>query len=120
MPFARTVRGRERQRARARGPRGRPRPLPLGRCPERAAVARARVEQQLAVVADRPATPARDAAMARATAAADDHIARLQDLETRLPETAQPGIERAIDAQQRVHGPAVPSGSPSRPDAGPG
>jgi len=88
------------------------------------AAALARVETQSDIVARLEATPARDAALSRAAASAEDHIARLRTLETRLPEAAQPGIERAIDAQQRISGPASPeppggSGSPSRPGAAP-
>jgi hypothetical protein len=89
------------------------------------AAALARVEAQLAVVAQQRATPARDAAMVRATATAEDHIARLSALGATLPATAVPGIERAIDAQQRIHGedraPQTPgtTASPTRPGTAP-
>jgi uncharacterized protein DUF5667 len=80
----------------------------------------ARVERQLAVVAGQASTPARDAAVARATAAAEDHIARLRALEGTLPAAAQAGIERAIDAQERIHGNDRGPASPQAPTASPG
>ncbi len=96
------------------------------------AAALARMERQLEIVTlGRPST-ARDAAIARATAASDEHIARLRTLEEKLPSAAQPGLERAIDAQQRIRGsdrgpasPRTPNGSgepaaTSRPGASPG
>lgn len=93
------------------------------------AAALARVERQLSIVVQQRSTPARDAALARATVAAEDHIARLRTLEGALPPTAQPGIERAIDVQLRLHsaerGPLSPqtpgsSESPARPGTVPG
>lgn len=94
------------------------------------AAALARVETQLSVVAREAPTAARDAAVARATAAAADHVARLRALEATLPAAAQPGIQRAIDAQQRIEdrgagGPQQPgspneSANPSRPGSVPG
>jgi hypothetical protein len=74
----------------------------------------ARVDGTLSSVLTAPATPARDAAIGRASAASAEHIAMLQTLAARLPAAAQPGIQRAIEAQQAVHG---KSGSaPGRPD----
>ncbi len=94
------------------------------------AAALARVETQLSVVARKAPTVASDAAVARATAAAADHVARLRALEATLPAAAQPGIQRAIDAQQRIEdrgagGPQQPgspneSANPSRPGSVPG
>ena len=63
-----------------------------------------RVDDVLTRVATLPETSQRDAALARASAASTDHLARLQALATRLPEAAQRGIQRAIEVQQRVHG----------------
>ena len=68
------------------------------------AASAARVDDVLTRVASLPETSQRDAALARASAASTDHLARLQALATRLPEAAQRGIERAIEVQQRVHG----------------
>lgn len=96
------------------------------------AAALARVERQLEIVTLVRPSAARDAAIARATAASAEHIARLRTLEEKLPSVAQPGLERAIDAQERIHGsdrgpasPETPSGSSepaatSRPGARPG
>lgn len=72
-----------------------------------------RVSAALATVLAQPRTAARDAAIARALAASADHIAALQALAARLPADAQFGIERAIEAQQTVHGKT--EGAPSRP-----
>ncbi len=82
-----------------------------------------RVEAALARVAALPATVARDAAIARVSAVSVAHIAALQALAARLPAAAQHGIQRAIEAQQAVHGrsdnvpgPRVPpSAAPGRP-----
>ena len=92
-----------------------------------------RIDVTVTRVAALPASAQRDAALARAAAASDDHLARLQALAARLPDAAQRGIQRAIEVQQRVHGksnvpgrsgvPAAPtpsrggppSGSPGRP-----
>ena len=68
------------------------------------AAAVTRVDEAVTRVAAMPATSQRDAALARASAASADHIARLQALAARLPEAAQRGIQRAIEVQQRVHG----------------
>ena len=63
-----------------------------------------RVDDALGRVVASPASSQRDAALARASAASTDHLARLEALATRLPEAAQRGIQRAIEVQQRVHG----------------
>ena len=68
------------------------------------AASASRVDDVLTRVATLPETSQRDAALARASAASTDHLARLQALATRLPEAAQRGIQRAIEVQQRVHG----------------
>ena len=93
----------------------------------------ARLDAVLMRVASQPASAGRDAALARATARSAAHIAALQSIATRLPAQAQPGIQRAIEAQQAVHGRSgnppgrrgTPgnngdndgSGAPSRPSA---
>lgn len=77
----------------------------------------ARVDSTLSTLLTEPATAARDAAIARATAASAEHIAMLQTLAGRLPAAAQPGIQRAIEAQQAVHGKS--GNAPGRP-ASPG
>jgi len=64
----------------------------------------ARLDAVLARVATQPESAARDAVLARATERSAAHIAALQSLATRLPSQAQPGIARAIAAQQAVHG----------------
>ncbi|GAC1456120.1 MAG: hypothetical protein NVSMB8_02330 [Candidatus Limnocylindrales bacterium] len=64
----------------------------------------ARLDAALTTVAARPESAARDAVLARAIAESATHIAALQSLATRLPAQAQPGIQRAIEAQQAVHG----------------
>ena len=76
----------------------------------RAAVGR--LDAALATLIARPATPASAAAVARASAASADHLAALQALAARLPASAQPGIQRAIEAQQAVHGRS--GGAPGR------
>ncbi len=63
-----------------------------------------RVDTALAIVVGQLATPARDSAIARASASSANHLATLQSLAARLPAQAQPGIQRAIEAQQAVHG----------------
>jgi hypothetical protein len=63
-----------------------------------------RVDATLTRVAALPENAQRDAALARASAASADHLARLRALAARLPEAAQRGIQRAIEVQQRVHG----------------
>jgi len=68
------------------------------------AAAAVRVDDVLGRVVASPASSQRDAALARASAASTDHLARLEALATRLPEAAQRGIQRAIEVQQRVHG----------------
>ncbi len=91
----------------------------------RAAVGR--LDAALATLIARPATPASAAAVARASAGSADHLAALQALAARLPASAQPGIQRAIEAQQTVHGKSgnapgrrgepggVPGGAPVNP-----
>lgn len=81
----------------------------------------AREDAALATVSAKPASAVRDAAIGRTSAASADHIAMLQSLASRLPDAAQHGIQRAIEAQQAVHGksgnapgrPAAPGNSPS-------
>lgn len=79
----------------------------------------ARMDGVLMTTLAEPATPARDAAIGRAAAASADHIAVLQTLAGRLPAAAQGGIERAIAAQQAVHGKSgsapARAGSPGTP-----
>ncbi|MDE3194569.1 MAG: hypothetical protein KGN00_12890, partial [Chloroflexota bacterium] len=79
----------------------------------------ARVETEMAVVAREPESAGRDAAIARATAAAQEQIARLRALEATLPAAARSGIERAIEAQQRIESgrPGTPGGPGSAPNA---
>jgi hypothetical protein len=88
------------------------------------AAAVAHVDEAVNRVAALPASSQRDAALARASAASADHLARLQALATTLPEAAQRGIQRAIEVQQRVHGksPDAPgrSGIPITPPPGRG
>jgi len=94
------------------------RPSALAIATEEYAAAVARVDEALAVVLSQPHTQARDSAAARAEAASVDHIALLQALAARLPAQAQPGIQRAIEAQQAVHGRSGnPPGRPSAPGA---
>ena len=66
--------------------------------------ASARALDQLTRVVALPASPRRDAALARASGASADHLARLESLAARLPDAAQHGIQRAIQVQQTVHG----------------
>jgi len=68
------------------------------------AAAVTRIDQALSRVVALPASPEREAALARASAASTDHLARLQALAARLPDAAERGIQRAIEEQQRVHG----------------
>jgi hypothetical protein len=68
------------------------------------AAAAARVDAAVSRVVALPVNSQRDAALARASAASTDHLARLQALAARLPDAAQRGIQRAIEVQQRVHG----------------
>ena len=64
----------------------------------------ARVDAAIANASALPRTAARDTAIARAATMSAAHIARLEALATRLPESAQAGIARAIEAQTTVHG----------------
>ena len=75
----------------------------------------ARLDAALSAVSTRPLTAARAAAIARASAASADHIAALRALAQRLPAAAQAGIERAITAQETVHGKS--GGAPGRSGA---
>ena len=50
-------------------------------------------------------SPRRDASLALAAAASESQVEILRTLSARLPEAAQPGIQRAIDAHQRIHTP---------------
>ena len=68
------------------------------------AAAVTRIDEAASRVVALPATSEREAALARASAASTDHLARLQALAARLPDAAQRGIQRAIEVQQRVHG----------------
>ena len=68
------------------------------------AAAVTRIDEAVSRVVALPATSEREAALARASAASTDHLARLQALAARLPDAAQRGIQRAIEVQQRVHG----------------
>jgi hypothetical protein len=74
------------------------------------AAAVTRLDAVVSRVAALPASSQRDSALARASAASTDHLARLQALAARLPEAAQRGIQQAIEVQHRVHGK-----SPGRP-----
>lgn len=93
------------------------RPTALDLATDEYLAAAARVDAQLALVAAAAPSPARDAALARARAASAAHLASLTVLAAHLPPAAQPGIERAIEAQEVIHGrsPAVPErrGPPS-------
>ncbi|HLQ05428.1 MAG TPA: DUF5667 domain-containing protein [Verrucomicrobiae bacterium] len=64
----------------------------------------ARLDAALSTLVAQPARAARDAAIARASAASADHLAALQALAARLPTEAQAGLARAIAAQETVHG----------------
>jgi len=68
------------------------------------AAAVTRIDEAVSRIVALPATSEREAALARASAASTDHLARLQALAARLPDAAQRGIQRAIEVQQRVHG----------------
>jgi len=66
--------------------------------------ASARVDEQVTQVSALPASSRRNTALAHASIASADHLARLQSLATKLPDAAQHGIQRAIEVQQTVHG----------------
>lgn len=86
-----------------------------------------RVDAALASLLAQPATAARDV-ITRVSAASATHLAQLQALAARLPDAAQPGIARAIEAQQAVHGRSgsapgrnsPPGAAPGRPSGLPG
>jgi uncharacterized protein DUF5667 len=82
----------------------RTRPASTGVATDEYLAAVARVDAALTALRSQPRSAPRDAAIARALSDATDHIARLQTLATLLPQSAQPGIQRAIDAQQTLHG----------------
>lgn len=73
----------------------------------------ARLEGMLAIVSSEPATSVRDAAIERAQTAAAAHVARLETLAGTLPDSAQQGIQRAIDTGRGIGTHATPE--PSRP-----
>lgn len=84
----------------------------------------ARVQQMLTTLANEPATSQRDAAIERAEVAVAAHVVRLEALATKLPEAAQQGIERAIDAgkgigAEKTERPAK-SSEPGKPSDVPG
>lgn len=64
-----------------------------------------------------PLSPERDAALAIATTASDRHEQVLASLLDRVPDTAKPGIQRAIEAQRGVPGksPIQPGRTPPHP-----
>lgn len=94
------------------------RPSAVGIATDEYLAAVARVDEALAPVLGQPVTAARDAAIARAATASIDHVVLLRSLATRLPAEAQGGIQRAIAAQQAVHGRSGdPHGRPSTPPA---
>jgi hypothetical protein len=68
------------------------------------AAAAARLDAMLARVTGMPEYEQRDEALARAAAKSADHLSRLEALAAWLPDAAQPGIQRAIEVQERVHG----------------
>lgn len=78
----------------------------------------ARVKQMLATVANEPATSERDAAVARAQAAVAAHVARLEALAPKLPDSARQGIERAIEAGHGI-GPDVGPRKSAHPSVSP-
>lgn len=80
------------------------RPSATGPATDEYRAAIGRVDATLAKLLTQPATPARDAAVTRASVASADHISTLQVLAARLPVAAQQGIGRAIEAQQAIHG----------------
>src|SRR5512135_1529228 len=84
----------------------------------------ARVKQLLATLANEPATSERAAAIARAQANVAAHVARLESLAPKLPDAAQQGIQRAIEAgkgigPEKTDRPSKPS-EPGKPSDVPG
>lgn len=84
----------------------------------------ARVQQMLATLSSEPETSQADAAISHARAAIAAHVARLEALATKLPETAQQGIQRAIESGKGVGAdktdhPSKPS-EPGKPSNAPG
>ena len=104
----------------------RARPAAIAPATDEYLAAVARMERALTAVRTAPASAARDVAIRRATAASAEHIAMLETLAAGLPAAAQHGIQRAIEAQQAVHGksgdvpgrPIVP-GPPASPRESP-
>ncbi len=84
------------------------------------------VGSALTGVLSQPSSDTRDDAVREATEASGSHLEILRELEPKLPEAAQPGIQRAIDAQRDVHGKAdeLPAPrrtpAPAKPTASPG
>ena len=92
------------------------RPSALSVATEEYLAAVARMDQALSTVLGQTATAARNAAIARAAQASAAHIALLRALAATLPAQAQPGIQRAIDAQETSHGRSSdPKGRPAAP-----
>lgn len=83
-----------------------------------------RLERMLATVSAEPATSVRDAAIERAQTVASAHLARLETLAGTLPQAAQQGIQRAIDAGKGIGTVETPrpsrSPEPGRPSEAPG
>jgi len=83
------------------------------------------VDDALKRVLSQPSTDARDDAAREATEASESHLDMLRELEQRLPEAAQPGIQRAIEVQTDVHRrsdelpPARRTPAPPKPTASP-
>ena len=89
----------------------------------------ARVNKHVDRLRSAPAAPARDDTLERAREAGSRAVEQLQQLEETLPEPAQQGIERAIEAheeqQHRDAGPNAPARTPkpertARPTEAPG
>jgi hypothetical protein len=94
------------------------RPMALAIATDEYLAAVTRVDEALAFVLNQPQTAERDAAVARANSSSTDHIAVLLSLAQRVPVQAQPGIQRAIDAQNSVKGSS--GNGPGRPSTPPG
>ena len=92
------------------------RPGAVGAAVEEYALAVARVDAAAEAVASEPRSARRDAALALAGAVSQSHLDILRTLATTVPAPARPGIDRAIDAQQRIHGRSTP---PARPTTSP-
>lgn len=79
------------------------------------ASALARVAQMLATLSNEPQTSQRDAAIERAQAAIAAHVARLEALAPKLPDAAQQGIQRAIEAGKGIGPDKDKTDHPSKP-----